>query len=136
MPTPLATRIIIGVSAGLLFVLTLVLDAPADHTWLKYLGTVTSVVVALLLLFDRWAWRWLPAGLSKRPDLQGTWRSQLHYQWPDGAATQTKDCFIVIRQTYSTIAVNMHFDISDSHSKSAALIQNNGQHQLWWSYLS
>lgn len=136
MPTPLATRIVIGLSAGLWLVLAFVLDAPVDKTWLKYVGGIASVVVELLLVFDRWAWRWLPVAVTKRPNLQGTWRSQLHYQWPDGTPTQTKDCFIVIRQTYTTITVDMHFDISDSHSRSAAIVDTNGRRSLWWSYLS
>jgi hypothetical protein len=136
VPTPLATRIIIGLSAGLWLVLAVVLDAPVDRTWLKYVGGIASMVVVLLLIFDRWAWRWLPAAVTKRPNLQGTWRAQLHYQWPEGTPTQTKDCFITIRQTYSTVRVNMHFDISDSKSRSAAIVETNGTRSLWWSYMS
>jgi hypothetical protein len=136
MPTPLWTRIVIGLSAALWLALAFVLDAPVDKTWLKYLGGVASVVVVVLLIFDRWAWKWVPVAISKRPNLQGTWRSQLHYQWPKGTPTQSKDCFIVVRQTYTTITVNMHFDISDSHSRSAAIVETNGTRSLWWSYLS
>ena len=135
MPTPTATRVVIGLSAGLWLALAFVLDAPVDKTWLKYLGGIASVVVGLMLIFDRCAWRWLPVSVTKRPNLRGTWKAQLHYQWPD-RPTKTKDCFVVIRQTYSTVSVDMHFDISDSHSRSAALVETNGRHSLWWSYLS
>lgn len=136
MPTPLATRIIIGLSAGLWLVLAFVLHAPVDKTWLKYLGAIASVVVVLLLIFDRRGWRWLPVAITKRPNIQGTWKAQLHYQWPAGTPTRTKDCFIAVRQTYTTVSVAMHFDISDSHSRSAAIVDTNGQRSLWWSYLS
>jgi hypothetical protein len=136
VPTPLATRIIIGLSAGLWLVLAFVLHAPVDKTWLKYLGGIASVVVVLLLIFDRWAWRWLPVAIGKRPNIHGTWKAQLHYQWPEGTPTQTKDCFVVVRQTYSTVTVDMHFDISDSQSRSAAIVETNGRLSLWWSYLS
>jgi pimeloyl-ACP methyl ester carboxylesterase len=136
VPSPLATRIVIGLSAGLWLALAFALDAPVDKTWLKYLGGIASVVVVLLLIFDRWAWRRVPVAMARRPNLQGTWKAQLHYQWPDGSPTQTKDCFIVIRQTYSTVTVDMHFDISDSHSRSAAIVETNGRRSLWWSYLS
>lgn len=136
MPTPFATRIIIGLSAGLWLVLAVVLDAPVDKTWLKYLGGIASVVVLLVLIFDRWAWRWLPVGIMRRPNLHGTWKAQLHYQWPEGTPTKTKDCFIVIRQTYSTVTVGMHLDISDSYSRSAAVVETNGHRSLWWSYIS
>ena len=136
MPTPLATRIVIGLSAGLWVALAFVLDTPVDQTWLKYVGGIASVVVVLVLIFDRWAWRWVPVGISKCPNLNGTWKAQLHYQWPEDTPTQQKDCFIVIRQTYSSVTVDMHFDISDSHSRSAAIIETNGRRSLWWSYLS
>lgn len=136
MPTPLATRIVIGLSAGLWLVLAFVLHAPVDKTWLKYLGAIASVVVVLLLIFDRWGWRWLPDAITKRPNVQGTWKAQLHYQWPAGTPTQAKDCFIAVRQTYTTVSVAMHFGISDSHSRSAAIVDTNGQRSLWWSYLS
>jgi hypothetical protein len=136
VPTPLATRIIIGLSAALWLGLAFALDAPVDRTWLKYLGGIASVIVVLLLIFDRWAWRWVPVAVSKRPNLQGTWTSQLHYQWPDGTPTQTKDCFITVRQTYSTVTVAMHFDISDSESRSADIVLTNGKRRLCWSYYS
>jgi len=136
MPSPFATRAVIGLSAGLWLVLAFVLDAPVDKTWLKYLGGISSVVVVMLLIFDRWAWRWVPDNWTRRPNLQGTWKAQLYYQWPDGAPTQTKVCFIVIRQTFSTVTVAMHFDISDSHSRSAAIVETNGAQSLCWSYLS
>lgn len=136
MPTPLATRIIIGLSAALWFALAFALHAPVDKTWLKYLGAITSAVVVLLLIFDRWAWRWVPVAIARRPNLQGTWKAHLRYQWPEGSETQTKDCYIVIRQTYSTVTVDMHFDISDSHSRSAAIVETNGRRSLWWSYVS
>ena len=136
MPTPLWTRIVIGLSAGLWFALAFILDAPVDKTWLSYLGGIASVIVVLLLIFDRWAWKYLPVAISKRPNLQGTWWAQLHYQWPEDTPTQTKDCIIVIHQTYSDISVAMHFDISDSRSHSAAIVPDNGRRSLWWSYLS
>ena len=136
MPTPLATRIVIGLSASLWLALAFVLEAPVDKGWLNALGAIASVVVVLLLVFDRWAWRWLPVAVSKRPNLQGTWKAQLHYQWPEGTPTQAKGCFIVIRQTYSAVSVDMHFDISDSQSRSAAIVETNGRRSLWWSYLS
>ena len=115
--------------------LAVVLKAPLDKTWLKALGGIASVVVVLVLIFDRWAWRWLPVAIGKRPKVHGTWKTELQYEWPPGTS-QSKECFIVIRQTYSTVAVDMHFDISDSQSYSAAIVNTNGRYSLWWSYLS
>jgi hypothetical protein len=135
MPTPLWTRIVIGLAAVLWFLGALLLDAPLDAAWAKPAGAVIALVVLLLLAFDRWAWRWLPAGLTKRPNLRGTWKGELHYEWPPGTPG-VKDCFFTVRQTYSDIEVDMHFDISSSESRSAELIHRNGRYSLWWSYLS
>ncbi|HET8536800.1 MAG TPA: hypothetical protein VFL73_06435 [Solirubrobacteraceae bacterium] len=136
MPTPLATRIVIGLAAVLWVALAFALDVPVDKNWLKYLGGIAGAVVVLLLVFDRWAWRWLPVAVTKRPNLQGTWKALLHFQWPDGTPTQTKECFLTIRQTYSSVTVAMHFDISDSRSRSAAIVATDGERSLWWSYFS
>jgi hypothetical protein len=136
MPSPLWTRLIIAVAAALWFAMALALKAPVDAVWLKPAGAVMSVVVLLLLAYDRWAWRWLPTAVTKRPRVYGTWKAELQYQWPAGTATQTKRCYLTIRQTYSTISVNMHFDISDSESRSADIVTSNGKRSLWWSYWS
>ncbi len=136
MPTPFWTRLIIALAAALWFGMAVALKAPVDATWLKPAGAVMSAVVLLLLIYDRWAWKWLPSLLTKRPKLHGTWKAELQYQWPDGTPTQFKPCFLTVRQTYSTISVNMHFDISASESRSAAIVSSNGKQSLWWSYWS
>jgi hypothetical protein len=136
VPTPFWTRLVIGVAAALWLALALALKAPVEATWLKPAGAVMAVVVLLLLVFDRWAWRLLPHSITKRPDIHGTWRAELHYQWPDETPTQTKPCYLTVRQTYSTVTVDMHFDISDSRSCSAAIVCVNGRYSLWWNYWS
>jgi hypothetical protein len=136
VPTPFWTRLVIGVAATLWFALALVLNAPVDAAWLKPAGAVMAVVVLLLLAFDRWAWKLLSCSVTKRPNVHGTWMAELHYRWPDGTPTQTKPCFLTIRQTYSTVIVDMHFDISDSRSSSAAIVCADGRYSLWWNYWS
>lgn len=136
MPTPFWTRLVIGLAAALWLGMAVALKAPVDAAWLKPAGAVMSVVVLLLLAFDRWLWKWLPAALTKRPHIHGTWKAELHYQWPEGPPTQRKPCYLTVRQTYSTLTVNMHFDISDSESRSAAIVTANGKQSLWWSYWS
>jgi hypothetical protein len=135
MPTPTWTRLVIGLAAALWGLLAYLLKAPINATWLKPAGYVMSAVVLLLLMFDRWAWRWLPLGVVRRPNIRGTWKAALHYEWPEGNR-QTKDCYLVIRQTFSTVSVQMYFDISASESRSADIVEQNGRRSLWWSYWS
>jgi hypothetical protein len=136
MPTPFWTRLIIGLTAALWLLIAFVLDVPVDKNWLKALGGIGAAIVGALLLFDYWAWRLLPAGILRRPKLHGTWKATLHYQWPEGTPTKTKPCYIVIRQTYSAVSVEMLFDISASQSRSASIVNENGRRSLWFSYWS
>lgn len=135
MPTPFWTRVVVGLAAGVWIVIAFVLDVPVDDNWLKALGIVAAVVVLALLAFDRVAWRWLPSALTRRPKLHGTWKATINYEWPAGTP-QSKDCFIVVRQTYSTVSVGMLFDISSSQSRSAAIVSSDGRRHLWFSYWS
>jgi hypothetical protein len=141
MPTPFWTRVIIGLSAGLWLLIAFVLEVPVEKNWLKALGGIAAAVVAGLLVFDRWAWRWLPVTLPGHPKLHGTWNATLEFEEmeegaPSSGGTVRQDCFLVIRQTYSTVTVNMLFDVSTSESRSAAVCEQNGVLRLWFSYWS
>jgi hypothetical protein len=139
MPTPFWTRLIIGLSAGLWLLIAFVLDVPVDRNWLKALGGIAAVTVGGLLVFDRWAWRWFPISLPGHPKLHGTWKATLEFEELEGipnGGIASKDCFLVIRQTYSTVSVNMLFDVSSSESRSAAICEQNGALRLWFSYWS
>jgi hypothetical protein len=136
MPTPGWTRVVIFLAAGFWLLLTFVLDVPVDTMWLKSLGGIASGVVLVLLAFDSLLWRWLPEALTRRPVLRGTWRASLQYQWPMDEPQKSKDCYIVIRQTFSKVSVDMLLDISESHSTSADLIERNGRRFLCFSYWS
>jgi hypothetical protein len=136
MPTPFWTRAVVFLAAGFWLLLAFVLNVPVDKTWLKWLGGIASAVVLALLAFDYILWRWLPCALTRRPVLRGTWKATLEYHWPEDQPSKTKDAYIVIRQTYSTISVGMLFDISESHSTSAAIVERNGRRFLSFSYWS
>lgn len=136
MPTPFWTRLTIVLAAALWAGVLYLLDTPVDKAWLKPAGYVMSAVVLLLFAFDTWLWRWLPLWITKRPNVRGTWKGTLEYQWPEGAPTQSKDCYLRIEQTFSTVSVQMFFDISQSESRSAAITTFNGRTSLWWSYWS
>lgn len=140
MPTPFWTRLIIGFAAGLWLLIAFVLDVPVDKNWLKALGGIAAAIVAGLLIFDRWAWRWLPVSLPGHPKLHGTWKATLEFEemedgMPSGG-TACKDCFLILRQTYSSVTVNMLFDVSSSESRSAVICEQNGVLRLWFSYWS
>jgi hypothetical protein len=134
MPTPFWTRLVIGLAAALWLGVALALKAPVDASWLKPAGVVMSAVVLLLLGFDRWAWRWLPTSVMKRPKLHGTWKATLEWKADDGDGIESKPCFLVVRQTFSTVTVDLLTEVASSQSRSAAIREDNGRCSLWFSY--
>lgn len=136
MPTAMWTRIVIALAAGFWFVAALLLDVPVNDSWMKPLGVASSAVVALLLLFDLFVWRWLPLALVRRPILRGTWKARAVSSFEVDGKPVEWDCFIVIRQTYSSISVEMLFPKSESNSSSANLLVIDGRYELWYTYTS
>jgi hypothetical protein len=135
MPSARWTKIVIFAAAVAWAVILLVNGQPLDVAWAEPLGYAASSVVILLLAFDRWMWSWpLLSRLSGRPILGGTWKTELRTTFQD-RQDEIIECYIVIRQTYSTIAVSMLFDRSTSHSRSAEL-SKEGRWVLYYVYRS
>lgn len=93
-----------------------------DPGWLRPLGFVATIVVILVLLFDRWLWckgplRQVP---TLPPLLRGTWRIELRTNHPD-RSHEIIEAYMIIRQTCSSISVSMVFDRSHSLSRIASL---------------
>jgi hypothetical protein len=80
-----------------------------DH--IKPYGITLAVVSGTLTAFDRLGWKWWPFRLlSKIPDLNGTWRVDLHstYVVPQtGERVAPISGFASIRQTYSKLSIRL-----------------------------
>jgi hypothetical protein len=137
MPTAKWARIVIFLAAAAWFVVALVMRVPVDRAWIKPLGLAASIVVLCLLVFDLYLWRYLPSQLVGLPDLSGTWKATVDsgFNAPGGQEVQLI-AYLVIRQTYSTIHVEMLFPKSESSSTSAAIVNTDGTSELWYSYRS
>jgi hypothetical protein len=135
MPSARWTKIVIFAAAITWGFILVVSDKALDAAWAEPLGYAASAVVILLLAFDRWMWRWPLLGrLPGPPDLGGTWKTELRTTFEDRQG-EVIECYIVIRQTYSTITISMLFDRSTSHSMSAELHQD-GRWVLYYIYRS
>lgn len=137
MPSATWSKIVIFLAAAVWVAVALAMGLDVDQTWVKPLGIVTAVVTVALLAFDTFAWRWFPLRLTKVPNLNGTWHARLTSSHPaqDGGPTVLV-CFLVIRQTYSKVHIEMLFPKSESTSTSASLVQTDGATELWYSYRS
>ena len=137
MPNSQWTRIVIFLAAAVWFVAALIMDVPVDQAWVKPLGIASSVVVLLLLVFDALLWKYLPFALVRVPKLGGTWKAKMQSSFKgEGGQPTELECFLLIRQTYSSIHIEMLFPKSESVSTSASIVRSDGTSELWYSYRS
>jgi SMODS-associating 2TM, beta-strand rich effector domain len=99
---------------------------PLTKELLVPFGSVVGAVSLSLLLFDKWAWKFWPLNgfLIKRPLLHGTWRTELQSDWVDPSTNQVIppiNCYMVIRQTASTLSIRLVTRESRSETVSAAI---------------
>lgn len=99
--------------AALVWGLLLVLGGVSvSVVWLRPLSTVTGVLILLLAIFDRWAWRlpFLYPWFVSVPNLQGTWKGEVMSTWvaPDtGSRPPEIQAFLVMRQTFSSLRMQL-----------------------------
>jgi hypothetical protein len=94
-----------------------------NESWFRPFSTVVAVLLLLLSIFDRWAWRLrvLRGWFVSRPDIRGTWHIELRSDWKDPDTDDVIAPFsahLVIRQTYSTLSLRLL--TSESSSKVIA----------------
>jgi hypothetical protein len=102
----------------------------------KAVTSASSVVILVLLAFDKWLWR-LPGirQLHARPVLHGTWRTELRSTYRE-RKEELIECYLVVDQTYSRICTRMLFDRSRSASMSGELVRENGRCVLYYLFKS
>jgi len=136
MPTASWTRIVIALSAMVWALILLSSGEELKASWARSAGLAASIVVLLLLAFDRWLWR-LPIlrQLTRRPVLHGTWKTELRTSFGQ-RANENIEAYLVIRQTFSRIVVTMLFDRSRSGSMTGSLVEENGRRVLYYVFRS
>lgn len=97
----------------------------APDGWFHFVSGIVTFVLALFGLFENWLWRSPPISwIVKRPDLQGTWKTEIRSGIPPFKA------YAVIRQTYSTIRMKLYARDSKSDSLVAALDYQDDEWRL------
>lgn len=125
MPTASWTRVVIAIAAALAAAALFVNGTKVSLDWYKALLSVSGAVVLLLLVFDRWAWRWpVVRRLIPRRVVHGTWKGELQTSWSNPASGQTPgpiECYLVVHQTYSTVEMALLTAESKSRSVTAGM---------------
>lgn len=125
MPTRNWMRIVIGLFAGIMFTLSLITGNSIDKDGYHWIAGVSSAVIILLLIYDRWVWRWplirKLAERSGRPVIHGTWKGTLEFARDANGEPGTIELYFSIDQTYSSVTVRGFFTTSESHSLTATI---------------
>ena len=108
--------------------------------FLKPFAWVESLLLTLIAVFDRWAWRWriLRPWFVSTPDLQGTWKGEVRSSWAapgESAPRPPLEAYLAIRQTYSSMHVRLMTRESESVSLAAGLVREpDGRHTVSVAY--
>jgi hypothetical protein len=103
----------IGAVVALVYLLSFIAQgAPVEQNWLAPFGAAVSTAWLLLVVFDRWAWRWPGiCRLVSRPVVHGTWRGTLTSHWKDPATGERvatdPDVYLVVNQRFWGLSMRL-----------------------------
>ena len=111
MSTQTYLKALFWIAVGAWATTLLVNGQPLSVALFKPASVVQSILIAVVTIFEKWAWRWpLLNALVKRPNLIGLYKGELRSQWINPETQQgipPIPAFIVIRQTLSDIHVRL-----------------------------
>jgi hypothetical protein len=141
MPSPTGTKIVIALAASCVLVIVLVTGQSIDKDGYKWLTGIAGAVSLLVLLYDRWVWRWplvrRVAEWTGTPVLHGTWKGTLAYEADADGNPGATDFYMAVHQTFSDIEIHSYVATSESHSMATKLERpSRGQQLLWFIYRS
>lgn len=123
MPSKNWIKIVIGLFSAIIFGTSLLLGESIDESGLKWISATSSAVIMIVMIFDRWAWRWplikKVSEVSGRPVAHGTWKGVIEYERDGDGKPGTTECYFSIYQTYSSVEVRGFFTTSSSYSMTA-----------------
>jgi hypothetical protein len=141
MPTPTWTRIVAALFAAAFIALAALTGDSIDKNGLRWLSGVAGAIVLILLVYDRWLWRWpvlrQVAERTGRPVIYGTWRGRLDYEADADGVPGSTEMYMAVHQTYTHVAVHCYFPTSTSRSLVAAIEPvDKHRHELTFAYRS
>lgn len=139
MPSALLIRIIVLVASAVFVGATWVVTGRPDTDFLRYTSLAVMVVVGGFSLWEHWVWRFGLAQKIKRvpPNISGTWRCSLRSSYRDPLTNELvpeRIIFLVIRQTFSTLRIDLLSSESDSESTLARLRQESSSWVVHYIY--
>jgi hypothetical protein len=120
--------VLLALAAGVWALFLMQQHTPIGFQYLKPLPDVVTVVAALLVIFNKWAWRWW--GIRQfitRPDLNGTWKGTVVSVWKrpgDSQAMPPIEAYFAIRQTYTTLDIRLFTSESSSELIADSIVED------------
>jgi hypothetical protein len=125
MPSKNWTKATIGLFSAIILGTSLITGESIDEGGLKWISAASSAVIIMLLLFDKWAWRWtIICKISERlghPVIYGTWKGNVEFDKDADNNPGNINCYISIYQTFSTLEIRGYFNTSSSYSITATI---------------
>lgn len=136
MPTAGWAKVVIALAAVVMAIALRLSGGSPDAAWIQPLGYAMSVVVLLLLAFDRWIWCWpFIRRFVPRPSLGGTWRVEYQTNF-EARRDEIIEAYLVIRQSFSAVSVALLTDRATSASMTADLVCHKGRWSLYYLFAS
>jgi hypothetical protein len=122
MPSPGWIRIVIALAALAMLVVSLLSGGSEALPSVRSISIASATVTLALLLFDRWAWRWLGvrwfSEITGSRVLHGTFRGTFDYLEDGDGNPGAGTIYVAVQQTYSQISIRSFFPLTGSTSIS------------------
>jgi len=117
----------IFIFAIIIFLISTVTGNSIDNNLFRWLSGTTSAVVIILLVFERWVWKWsifrVVSELFGIPVLHGTWKGTLEYERDGDGKPGFVDIYTAIDQTLTSISIRSFFKKPSGSSSTIAKIE-------------
>jgi len=125
MPNANGARAAIAIFAAVMLGIAALTGGSLDKNFLRWASAAASVVVLILLIYEKWAWRWplirKGAEWAGKPIIHGTWKGELHYERDANDQPGSIPFYMAVDQTFSTVRVRSFVRTSESNSMTAAI---------------
>lgn len=126
-------RVIIGIFALLMLSVSLATGESIDENGYKWTLGLASVTALILLIFEKWAWRWpiirsIIQLFGYPPIVHGTWKGELAYTKDAKGKAGTEIIYIVFLQTFTELKIKTYTAKSPSYSNSSQILKT--KHKL------
>lgn len=134
-------KITITLYSILIFFLSSVTGESIDENLFRWISGVTSFVVIVWTVYDKWIWRMgifkCVAWFLHIPILHGTWKGKLKYEKDENGNSGEADIYVAINQTLTSISVRSFFKKpSASKSITAKIEEEPDRKKLVYMYKS